>query len=90
MNTTIEIYYQPVSSVEVSDDNLVAVELSLVNAGPIGPAGPQGPQGTPGPDNVIAGYPVVLNDLTQYDVLSFTDNSFTNRKQIELTDGGNF
>lgn len=100
MITSLDIEYQPQSSVVIVDGNnisidivneqSVGIEVSLTNAGPQGPQGIQGPQGNPGPDNVIAGYPVVLNDLTQYDVLAFSDNSFTNRKQIELTDGGNF
>lgn len=100
MITTLDIEYQPQNSVVIVNDNsvsidvvnedLVSIEVSLTNAGPQGQQGIQGPQGDPGPDNVIAGYPVVLSNLTQYDVLAFSDNSFTNRKQIELTDGGNF
>lgn len=43
-----------------------------------------------GSSNVIAGYPVSIIDPTVNDVLSFTGAGFTNRKQIELTDGGNF
>ena len=90
MITTLDIEYQPQSSVVINNNNSASIEVSLVNAGPQGQQGIQGPQGNPGPDNVIAGYPVVLSNLTQYDVLAFSDNSFTNRKQIELTDGGNF
>ena len=97
MITSLDIEYQPQSSVVIIDGNSVSIdiineeaisiEVSLVNSGP---PGPKGDKGDPGSDNSIAGYPVVLDDLTQYDVLSFIDNSFTNRKQIELTDGGNF
>lgn len=100
MTDKIEIQYVPSGSVDITNDSgvsvdiinqdAVTIELNLAMAGPIGPQGEQGPQGDPGPDNVIAGYPVVLDDLTQYDVLAFNNNSFTNRKQIELTDGGNF
>lgn len=100
MTDKIEIQYVPSGSVDITNDSgvsvdiinqdAVAIELNLAMAGPQGPQGEQGPQGDPGPDNVIAGYPVVLDDLTQYDVLAFNNNSFTNRKQIELTDGGNF
>lgn len=100
MITSLDIEYQPQSSVVIIDGNSVSIdivneeaigiEVSLTNAGPQGPKGDKGDKGDPGTDNVIAGYPVVLSDLTQYDVLAFSDNSFTNRKQIELTDGGNF
>jgi hypothetical protein len=97
MTEKIEIQYVPPGLVDITNNSGVSVDI--VNQDPVnielnfayrGPIGPAGPQGEPGPDNVIAGYPVVLNNLTQYDVLAFSDNSFTNRKQIELTDGGNF
>lgn len=38
----------------------------------------------------IAGYPVSITNPTEFDVLSFTGSGFANRRQIELTDGGNF
>lgn len=100
MTEKIEIQYVPPGlvditnnsgvSVDIINQDAVTIEVNLAMAGPQGPKGDKGDKGDPGTDNIIAGYPVVLNDLTQYDVLSFIDNSFTNRKQIELTDGGNF
>lgn len=49
-----------------------------------------GTTGSGGGGNTIAGYPVSIVDPTVNDVISFTGAGFTNRKQIELTDGGNF
>lgn len=49
-----------------------------------------GTTGSGGNGNIIAGYPVSIVDPTVNDVLSFTGAGFTNRKQIEITDGGNF
>lgn len=97
MTDKIEIQYVPSGSVDITNDSGVSVDIINqdavtieVNLAMAGPQGPKGDKGDPGSDDSIAGYPVVLDDLTQYDVLSFIDNSFTNRKQIELTDGGNF
>lgn len=40
--------------------------------------------------STIAGYPVVLTSPADYDLLSFQNNTFINRPQTEVADGGNF
>ena len=40
--------------------------------------------------STIAGYPVVLTDPVNYDLLAFQDNTFINLPQTEVSDGGNF
>lgn len=100
MITSLDIEYQPQSSVVIVDGNSVSIdivneqpidiEVSLVNAGPQGPQGPQGAKGDPGDTNSIAGYPVVISDPSTYDVIAFSGGSFINRPQVDLTDGGNY
>ena len=100
MITSLDIEYQPQSSVVIVDGNsvsidivneqLIDIEVSLVNAGPQGPQGPQGAKGDPGDTNSIAGYPVVISDPSTYDVIAFSGGSFINRPQVDLTDGGNY
>ena len=51
--------------------------------------GAAGPPGPPGP-NTIGGYPISVADLSNYDVLMFVDNEWTNVSQLGVTDGGNF
>lgn len=43
-----------------------------------------------GSSNQIGGIPVALNDLINGDVLAYNGTSFANKRQVELTDGGNF
>lgn len=38
----------------------------------------------------IGGYPVVITDAQQYDVLMFGVGEWVNTPQTEVTDGGNF
>lgn len=45
--------------------------------------GPQGP-------NQIAGVPFAINGLAEGDVLSYGSAAWRNRRQENLTDGGNF
>lgn len=100
MITSLDIEYQPQSSVVIVDGNSVSIdivnqqpidiEVSLVNAGPQGPQGPQGAKGDPGDTNSIAGYPIVISDPSTYDVIAFSGGSFINRPQVDLTDGGNY
>lgn len=49
-----------------------------------------GPQGAPGP-NAIGGYEVTVDEIADGDVLSFAaaNSRWTNRRQENLTDGGN-
>lgn len=64
--------------------------------GPPGPAGPPGPQGVQGPAGpggsveatTLAGYPIVMDDLTSFDLVQFGSNgAWVNSS---LLDGGNF
>lgn len=84
--------------------NVVAVELpqtSVVEVvmagptGPVGPAGVTGPQGPAGPqgpsgNSTIGGYNVNMVGGDPDDLLSFTGTVWTNRPQVQVTDGGNF
>ena len=51
--------------------------------------GPQGPQGPPG-NSTIGGLGVEIEGIAVGDVLAFAGSNWTNRRQAELTDGGNF
>lgn len=50
-----------------------------VNAGAVG-AGSTG----------LGGYDVQIADIQSGDVIAFNGSAFTNKRQVELTDGGNF
>lgn len=43
-----------------------------------------------GSSNQIGGVPVALDSLIAGDVLAYNGNAFANKRQVELTDGGNF
>jgi hypothetical protein len=43
-----------------------------------------------GSSNSIGGLPVALNSLIAGDVLAYNGTAFANKRQVELTDGGNF
>lgn len=43
-----------------------------------------------GSSNQIAGVPVSIDGLIAGDVLAYNGNVFANKRQVELTDGGNF
>lgn len=77
------------SAVEVQPIDQPVVELGLTNIGLRGPQGIQGPQGIPGP-NEIGGYPVVLADAQEKDILQLKTAAWRNTPQETLTDGGNF
>jgi hypothetical protein len=49
----------------------------------------RGVQGPSGNDN-IAGYPVVMSNIQQNDVVMFGVNQWVNTNQLEIADGGNF
>lgn len=61
-----------------------------------GEPGPPGEQGVPGPAGSgidaesIQGYPVVLSNGQEDDLLSFTGAAWANKPQTQVTDGGNF
>lgn len=61
----------------------VPTQVIQINRGVSGPPGPPGP-------NEIAGYPINVGSLSNYDALMFLDNEWTNVPQVEITDGGNF
>lgn len=54
--------------------------------GDTGPAGPVGPAGP----NEIGGYPVMLTDAAENDMLQLKSWAWKNTPQEALTDGGNF
>jgi hypothetical protein len=49
----------------------------------------RGVSGRDGGDN-IAGYPVVMSNIQQNDVVMFGVNQWVNTNQLEISDGGNF
>lgn len=55
------------------------IEVSMVTA-----------VGGGGSSNQISGIPVALQDLISGDVLAYNGSVFANKRQVELTDGGNF
>jgi hypothetical protein len=57
-----------------------ATQVIQVNRGVAGPPGP----------NAIGGYPINIQNATQYDVLMFGVNEWVNTPQTEIADGGNF
>lgn len=76
--------------------------VEVVTAGPQGPAGPAGPagasgaqgpagpQGPAGSSTQVGGYNVVMVGGDPDDLLSFTGSAWTNKPQVQVTDGGNF
>jgi hypothetical protein len=46
-------------------------------------------RGTPGP-NELGGYPVVINNAQQSDLIMFKTGNWVNINQLSVTDGGNF
>lgn len=90
----IEVQHTVESTVVV--EQKVPVFVEVVSAGPQGAQGPQGPQGPPGDAgaggnaSAIVGYPVSLSGGAPDDLLSFTGVAWTNKPQVQVTDGGNF
>lgn len=80
---TIVVTEKPTQVVEVANPQIQIVEVVA--------RGPQGPQGPTG-DTTVGGYPVVMSNANNGDVLSFSTSimSWYNRNQETLTDGGNF
>ena len=85
----VEINPSDLSSVDVHSEAQTAIELGLTNIGLRGPQGIQGPQGDPGP-NEIGGFPVLLADAQEKDILQLKTAAWRNTPQEALTDGGNF
>lgn len=54
-----------------------------LNRGIVGPVGPSG-------ESNIGGYPIVITDANNRDVLMWMDGDWINVPQTEITDGGNF
>lgn len=79
----VEIGQTPNTVVVVEPQQPQIVEVVAV--------GPQGPMGPPSNNATsIVGYPVSLISGQPDDLLSFTGAEWTNKPQINLTDGGNF
>lgn len=99
-NNLIEVQHTVESTVVVEQP--VPVIVDVVSAGPqgsVGPAGPQGPQGIQGvvgpqgpagSGTTVGGYDVTMVNGQEDDLLSFTGVVWTNKPQIQVTDGGNF
>lgn len=80
------------TKIEVTPQNQATVELGLTTIGirgPQGPTGPIGPTGPPGPNN-IGGFPVVISNAQEKDMLQLKSWEWRNIPQELLTDGGNF
>lgn len=54
-----------------------------------GQPGEPGPPGPPGP-STIGGFPIVMAEIAENDVIIFQSQAWTNTPQPNLTDGGNF
>lgn len=101
MITSLDIEYQPQTSVVIVNDSNISIdivnqpattfELSLVNAGPTGPKGDKGDKGDTG-DSGLNGYTVEITNPQQDDIIQFqaVGSKFVNQRQYGITDGGNF
>ena len=74
------------ASVEITPQNQASIELGLTNIGIRGPIGPVGPAGP----NEIGGFPVMVQDAAENDMLQLKSWAWKNTPQEALTDGGNF
>lgn len=79
MSHSIVVVREPTQRVVVVREPQTSITVTAV-----------GPQGHPGP-NAIGGYEITIADIADGDVLSFASasNRWTNRRQENLTDGGN-
>jgi hypothetical protein len=82
---------------ETFDLNIVeSPELSLTvitgDKGATGPTGPQGEKGDKGDEgpNDIGGFPILITNIQEKDILQFNSEAWRNKPQEVLTDGGNF
>lgn len=76
-------------TVLVTDSSTVTVDES--GAVTVTTIGIQGPAGSSS-GMIVGGYNVTLTNLINNDLLSFNsgNSSWTNRRAVDLTDGGNF
>ena len=77
-------------SVQIQDSNNIVARVVptpdnviQLNRGIVGPIGPSG-------SSNIGGYPIVISDANNRDVLMWMDGDWINVPQTEITDGGNF
>ena len=89
VTTNVEVIDGDVFNIELKQEPPVIVDFGLTNIGLRGPQGIPGPVGPAGP-STIGGYPVVTDDIQDYDVLQFKSAAWRNNPQEALTDGGNF
>lgn len=92
MTDQIIITEGQLSQVEITPANQPAIQVNLTAVGIRGPQGlqgPQGPTGPPGP-NEIGGWPVIVLNAQEKDMLQFRSWAWRNIPQELLTDGGNF
>jgi hypothetical protein len=80
----------PTLSVQVQDSNNIIARVVptpnnviQLNRGIVGPVGPSG-------ESNIGGYPIVITDANDRDVLMWMGGDWINVPQTEVTDGGNF
>jgi len=80
----------PTLSVQVQDSNNIIASVVptpnnviQLNRGIVGPVGPSG-------ESNIGGYPIVITDANDRDVLMWMGGDWINVPQTEVTDGGNF
>ena len=85
-NTVVVVDPQPqiIDVVSVGPQGVQGVQ------GPAGAQGPAGPQGPAGSGTTIGGYNVNMVGGDPDDLLSFTGSAWTNKPQVQVTDGGNF
>lgn len=74
------------ATVEVVSPDQTSIVLGLTNIGIRGPVGPVGPAGP----NSIGGFPVVVQEAEENDMLQLKSWAWRNIPQEALTDGGNF
>lgn len=86
-NTNVSVQDANNLTVNVQGGNKVNVEVTPVAKQVVQiNRGVQGPSG----NDKIAGYPVVMADIKQRDVIMFGSNQWNNVPQTEISDGGNF
>ena len=94
---TINASIQPVNvSAAIESASIAATVQSTagVSASVFGGVGPQGPAGVPGPAGGITSLSqasdVAISNVSDGDVLRFSQTRWRNYSELQLTDGGNF
>lgn len=54
------------------------------------PKGDKGDTGSSGDAGSLGGYPVMISNPSENDVISYVGGSFINKPQTDITDGGNY